>query len=175
MIWEVFRQENEDSPHIHCGNVHAPDREMAKQFSVIQHGRRKPTISLWVAPQQKVSGVAWDEDTSETATDGSETTWEVFCQDRAGGYHTHSGDVSATDADSAKHAATEQFGDDQPHSIWVVQSQFVGEVTADEVRFGGTTDKSYRFAQTYNVTPAAEEVEASESEQVEAERQRGEI
>ena len=41
--------------------------------------------------------------------------------------------------------------------------------------FGGTTNKSYRFAQTYNVNPAAEEVEASESEQIEAEKQRGEI
>ena len=175
MIWEVFRQGAEDKPYIHCGNVHAPDREMAKQFSVIQHGRRKPTNALWVAPQEKVSGVSYDEDTTDTEVDGTETSWEVFRQDEAGGYHTHCGDVSATDAESAKHAAMEEFGDDEPHSLWVVRSQYVGEVTGEHVTFGGTTDKSYRFAQTYNVTPAAEEVEASESEQVEAERKRGEV
>nr|WP_080506635.1 hypothetical protein [Halolamina pelagica] len=53
MIWEVFRQSAPDDAHEHCGNVHAPDREMAKQFSVIQHGRRKPTRSLWVAPRSE--------------------------------------------------------------------------------------------------------------------------
>jgi ring-1,2-phenylacetyl-CoA epoxidase subunit PaaB len=176
MIWEVFRQEAEDSPHIHCGNVHAPDREMAKQFSVIQHGRRKPTVSLWVAPQEKVTGVYYGEDTTDTDTDGAEASWEVFRQDEPGGYHTHCGDVSATDSDSAKHAALEQFvEDDEPHEFWVVRTQYVGEVNADQVKFGGTTDKSYRFAQTYNVTPAAAEVEASESEQVDAERRRGDL
>jgi ring-1,2-phenylacetyl-CoA epoxidase subunit PaaB len=148
---------------------------MAKQFSVIQHGRRKPTKSLWVAPQQKVSGVSYGEDTTDTDADGDESSWEVFKQDNAGGYHTHWGDVSATDAESAQHAAMEALSDEEPHSVWVVRSQYVGEINADQVRFGGTTDKSYRFAQTYNVTPAAEEVEASETEQVEAERQRGEV
>jgi len=102
MIWEVFRQEEAGGYHTHCGNVHAPDQEMAKMFAVIQHGRRKPTNSLWVVPQDEV-----------------------------------------------------------------------GEVDTEDVNFGGTTDKSYRFAQTYNVSPGAEEVEASESEQVEAQRKRG--
>jgi ring-1,2-phenylacetyl-CoA epoxidase subunit PaaB len=175
MIWEVFRQQSEDDSHVHCGNVHAPDREMAKQFSVIQHGRRKPTHSLWVAPQPKVKGIYYGEDTTDTDDDGAESEFTVFRQDKAGGYHTHCGDVSATDAESAKHAAVEQYSEDDPHSLWVVRSTYIGEVTADEVAFGGTTDKSYRFAQTYNVTPAAAEVEESESEQVEAERQRGEV
>jgi ring-1,2-phenylacetyl-CoA epoxidase subunit PaaB len=100
--------------------------------------------------------------------------WTVFRQDKAGGYHAHCGEVSANDAESAKHAAMEQYADDEPHSLWVVRSQYIGEITADQVKFGGTTDKSYRFAQTYNVTPAAAEVEESENEQVEAERKRGE-
>ena len=104
MIWEVFRQEAAGDYHAHCGNVHAPDREMALLFAEIQHGRRKPTNSLWVVPQDEV-----------------------------------------------------------------------GEVDTDEAAFGGTTDKSYRFAQTYSVEPAAEEVEASEEEQTEAERKRGDL
>ena len=101
MIWEVFRQASAGDYHTHCGNVHAPDREMALMFAEIQHGRRKPTHSLWVVPKAEVA-----------------------------------------------------------------------EVDDEDTRFGGTTDKSYRFAQTYDVEPAAEEVEASERELTEAERKR---
>jgi ring-1,2-phenylacetyl-CoA epoxidase subunit PaaB len=101
MIWEVFRQESAGDYHTHCGNVHAPDREMALLFAAIQHGRRKPTRSLWVVPKSEV-----------------------------------------------------------------------GEVDADDRTFGGTTDKSYRLAQTYDVEPAAEEVAVSEREQTAAQRKR---
>ena len=62
MIWEVFRQEKPGDYHKHCGNVHAPDREMAKLFAQIQHGRRMQTKSLWVVPQEEIGEVD-DEDT----------------------------------------------------------------------------------------------------------------
>ncbi|RRJ29116.1 1,2-phenylacetyl-CoA epoxidase subunit PaaB [Halocatena pleomorpha] len=62
MIWEVFRQEQAGEYHTHCGNVHAPDREMALLFAQIQHARRKPTNSLWVVPQSEVSAVDADTD-----------------------------------------------------------------------------------------------------------------
>jgi len=101
MIWEVFRQESAGDYHTHCGNVHAPDREMALMFAEIQHGRRKPTNSLWVVPQREI-----------------------------------------------------------------------GEVDTEDTNFGGTTDKSYRWAMTYNVEAAAQEVQDSESEQEEAEKER---
>jgi ring-1,2-phenylacetyl-CoA epoxidase subunit PaaB len=104
MIWEVFRQESEGDYHTHCGNVHAPDRDMAKLFAQIQHGRRKPTNSLWVAPAEEI-----------------------------------------------------------------------GEVDTDDATFGGTTDKSYRWAMTYNVDESfAEEIAESQQEQAKADRQRGE-
>ena len=61
MIWEVFRQEKPGEYHTHCGNVHAPDREMATMFAQIQHGRRKPTNSLWVVPQDEIGEVDADE------------------------------------------------------------------------------------------------------------------
>ncbi|PSQ19146.1 phenylacetic acid degradation protein PaaB [Halobacteriales archaeon QS_8_69_26] len=102
MIWEVFRQEEAGDYHTHCGNVHAPDREMALLFAEIQHGRRKPTHSLWVAPKDEI-----------------------------------------------------------------------GEVDEETANFGGTTDKSYRWAMTYqNIDAAAEEVADSEAEQAEADRRR---
>lgn len=62
MIWEVFRQEQAGEYHTHCGNVHAPDREMAQLFAQIQHARRKPTNSLWVVPKSEVSSVDADTD-----------------------------------------------------------------------------------------------------------------
>lgn len=65
MIWEVFRQEQAGEYHTHCGNVHAPDREMAQLFAQIQHARRKPTNSLWVVPKSEVSAV-------DTTADGVE-------------------------------------------------------------------------------------------------------
>lgn len=103
MIWEVFRQESQGDYHRHVGNVHAPDRDMALLFAQIQHARRKPANSLWVAPKDEI-----------------------------------------------------------------------GEVTAAETAFGGTTDKSYRWAMTYNYDPTAEEVAESENEQAQADRARGE-
>jgi len=61
MIWEVFRQEEAGKYHTHCGNVHAPDRDMALMFAQIQHGRRKPTNSLWVVPKDEIGEVDADE------------------------------------------------------------------------------------------------------------------
>ncbi|MCT9096864.1 1,2-phenylacetyl-CoA epoxidase subunit PaaB [Haloarchaeobius sp. HME9146] len=101
MIWEVFRQEKSGGYHTHCGNVHAPDREMALMFAEVQHARRKPTNSLWVVPQKEI-----------------------------------------------------------------------GEVDTEDAKFGGTTDKAYRWAMTYNFEAAASEVEESTSEQETAERER---
>jgi ring-1,2-phenylacetyl-CoA epoxidase subunit PaaB len=103
MIWEVFRQDKKGDYHEHCGNVHAPDREMALMFAQIQHARRKPTNSIWVVPKDEI-----------------------------------------------------------------------GELDAENATFGGTTDKSYRWAMTFNVDTVAEEVADSEREQVEAEKGRGE-
>ena len=99
MIWEVFRQEARGKYHTHCGNVHAPDKEMALMFAQIQHGRRRPT-----------------------------------------------------------------------HSLWVVPGEEIGEVDAEETTFGGTTDKSYRWAMTFNTDEDfAEEIAASQREQEQAE------
>lgn len=69
MIWEVFRQEKAGEYHTHCGNVHAPDREMARQFAAIQHGRRKPTNSIWVAPKSEIGEIDADETSFGGTTD----------------------------------------------------------------------------------------------------------
>ncbi|MFB6298471.1 MAG: hypothetical protein ABEH56_08120 [Salinirussus sp.] len=127
---------------------------------------------MWVTPQDEVVDVDFSLDGGAASVDG--TTWRVFRQDEAGGYHTHCGSVTAPDATAAQRAALAAYADDDPHSLWVAPGHEIGEITDEHVAFGGTTDKSYRFAQTYNVRAAAAEVEASENEQIEAERRRGE-
>ena len=179
MIWEVFRQQQEGGDFVYCRDVHAPDREMAKQYAVVQHGRRKPTHALWVVPQREIRKASDGRvDTDETDEDGGrvdtdetdeDSQWLVFSPDRLG-YHTECGAVTARSGADASRQAIERFADDG-NTLWVAPETAVGEVTADDVVFGGTTDKPYRFAQTYNVDPVAEEVRSSEEEQVEAERQ----
>jgi ring-1,2-phenylacetyl-CoA epoxidase subunit PaaB len=65
----------------------------------------------------------------------------------------------------------------QTNSLWVAPREEIGEVDADEAEFGGTTDKSYRWAITFNNIDAsfAEEVAESEAEQEEAAEKRGEV
>ena len=101
--------------------------------------------------------------------------WEVFRQEQPGGYHTHVGNVHAPDAEMAKLFATVQHARRKPtHSLWVVPQREVSEVDHEETSFGGTTDKSYRWAMVYrDIEAAAVEVEESEKEQAEAEAQRG--
>ncbi|WP_330631256.1 1,2-phenylacetyl-CoA epoxidase subunit PaaB [Halocatena halophila] len=69
MIWEVFRQDEPGGYHTHCGNVHAPDREMALLFAEIQHARRKPTNSLWVVPQKEIASQTDETDRFGGTTD----------------------------------------------------------------------------------------------------------
>jgi len=57
VIWEVFRQAESKDYHVHVGNVHAPDAEMATQFARIMHARRKPAKSLWVVPKPEIAEV----------------------------------------------------------------------------------------------------------------------
>ena len=103
MRWEVFRQAERGEYHKHCGDVYAPDREMATLFAQIQHGRRMTTNSLWVVPSDEVT-----------------------------------------------------------------------EVDADDTAFGGRTDKAYRWATAYNVDASfAQEVADSEKEQAAVEGDRG--
>jgi ring-1,2-phenylacetyl-CoA epoxidase subunit PaaB len=66
-----------------------------------------------------------------------------------------------------------QHGRRKPtNSLWVTPQEEIGEVDTEDAAFGGTTDKSYRWAMTYNFEAAASEVEESESEQATAERER---
>ena len=101
--------------------------------------------------------------------------WEVFRQEQPGGYHTHCGNVHAPDRELALMFAEVQHARRKPtHSLWVAPRDAIAEVDHEEARFGGTTDKSYRWTSAYaTIEAVAEEVVESEREQTEAEEQRG--
>lgn len=61
MRWEVFRQEQKKDYHVHVGDVHAPNAEMAKQYAQVMHARRKPANSLWVVPKESIETVDADD------------------------------------------------------------------------------------------------------------------
>jgi len=60
-VWEVFAQLNWGKPHEHCGNVHAPDAEMALQNARDVYARRFNVKSLWVVPASAITATKLDE------------------------------------------------------------------------------------------------------------------
>jgi ring-1,2-phenylacetyl-CoA epoxidase subunit PaaB len=100
--------------------------------------------------------------------------WEVFRQEQPKDYHTHVGNVHAPDAELAKQYAQIMHARRKPaHSLWVVPKAEIETVHADDpgIEMGGTTQKQYRWATNYNTDETfAEEIEASQREQEEAER-----
>lgn len=61
MRFEVFRQEKRKDYHVHVGDVHAPNAELATQYAQVMHARRKPANSLWVVPKDAIATVDADE------------------------------------------------------------------------------------------------------------------
>jgi ring-1,2-phenylacetyl-CoA epoxidase subunit PaaB len=57
--------------------------------------------------------------------------------------------------------------------LWVVPKDEIAEVDHEDAAFGGTADKSYRWAMTFNTDiEFAQEIKDSQREQEEADRQR---
>lgn len=101
--------------------------------------------------------------------------WEIFRQEKPGDYHRHVGNVHAPDRQMAELFAQIQHARRmQTNSLWVVPQDEVSEIDAEDTAFGGTTDKAYRWAMTYNRVDAsfAEEVAESEEEQRDAAKKR---
>ena len=71
-IFAVLRQDTKNDPHIHVGDVHAVDAEMALVLAKEQFARRDPCVSLWVVPYSGIVASAYDDaDIFEHATDKS--------------------------------------------------------------------------------------------------------
>jgi len=60
-VFAVFRQDTKTDPHVHVGDVHAPDAEMALTFAKEQFARRDPCVNLWVVPYTAIGATAYDD------------------------------------------------------------------------------------------------------------------
>lgn len=49
-LWEVFVQKKAGQPFVHCGSLHAYDKEMALQNARDLYTRRSEGMALWVVP-----------------------------------------------------------------------------------------------------------------------------
>ena len=71
-IYAVFRQDTKNDPHVHVGEVHATDAEMALLLAKEQFARRDPCVNLWVAALRDIAATAYDDaDIFEPSTDKS--------------------------------------------------------------------------------------------------------
>jgi ring-1,2-phenylacetyl-CoA epoxidase subunit PaaB len=71
-VFAVFRQDTKNDPHVHVGDVHAVDAEMALVLAKEQFTRRDPCVSLWVVPYGEIEASAADDaGLFEHATDKS--------------------------------------------------------------------------------------------------------
>jgi len=71
-VYAVFRQDSKNDPHVHVGDVHAPDAEMALILAKEQFARRDPCVNLWVVRYADIEATAYeDADMFEPATDKS--------------------------------------------------------------------------------------------------------
>lgn len=55
LLWEVFLQDNDGSPHVHAGSVHAPDRVMALLAARDVYARRGKLASIWVVEASAIA------------------------------------------------------------------------------------------------------------------------
>lgn len=71
-IYAVFRQDTKSDPHVHVGDVHSTDPEMALVLAKEQFARRDPCVNLWVVPYNQIGATTYDDaDLFEPATDKS--------------------------------------------------------------------------------------------------------
>jgi ring-1,2-phenylacetyl-CoA epoxidase subunit PaaB len=53
-LWEVFIQRKSGQPYVHCGSLHAYDKEMALQNARDLYTRRGEGTALWVVPSAAI-------------------------------------------------------------------------------------------------------------------------
>ena len=53
-IWEVFVQPEKGAAHVHVGNVHAPDAELALQNARDVYARRGEAMHIWIVASDQI-------------------------------------------------------------------------------------------------------------------------
>jgi len=60
-VFAVFRQDSKVDPHVHAGDVHAPDPEMALVLAKEQFARRDPCVNLWVVRCTDITATRYED------------------------------------------------------------------------------------------------------------------
>ena len=60
-MWEVFVQKKSGEPFVHCGNLHAFDKEMALQNARDLYTRRMEGIAIWVVKSEHIVASSPDD------------------------------------------------------------------------------------------------------------------
>ena len=53
-LWEVFVQKKAGQPFVHCGSLHAYDKEMALENARDLYTRRSEGSALWIVPASAI-------------------------------------------------------------------------------------------------------------------------
>jgi len=53
-LWEIFVQRKSGQPYVHCGSLHAFDKEMAIQNARDLYTRRGEGSALWAVPSSEI-------------------------------------------------------------------------------------------------------------------------
>jgi ring-1,2-phenylacetyl-CoA epoxidase subunit PaaB len=71
-VYAVFRQDTKNDAHVHVGDVHAPDAEMALILAKEQFTRRDACVNVWVVRYADIRATLYeDADMFDPATDKS--------------------------------------------------------------------------------------------------------
>ncbi len=53
-LWEIFLQKKAGQPYVHCGSLHAYDKEMAIQNARDLYTRRQEATAIWAVPANAI-------------------------------------------------------------------------------------------------------------------------
>jgi phenylacetate-CoA oxygenase PaaH subunit len=140
-IWEIFTQKKTGDAHQHAGSLSAPDATMAQHFAREHYGQDQECISIWVVQRNTF-----------VSDEGTQETYEVFVQWKAGDRHEHVGEVEAGNGTEAKESCIAQFVDEKPYyTIWTSPISMLTKIDGStDMIWRETTDQGYRLPRGYS-------------------------
>jgi len=152
----VFEQPEEGAAFILAGSVHAPDVEMALLIARDTFARRPHRTAMWVARDLGITSRTREQlAAADPAGEHSagEITYQVFVKRSHRGVHTHAGEVTAADPETAIRTAVRRFGDENA-VVWLVIAEADirrSEAADREILFDSSPGKSFRHENEYPV------------------------
>lgn len=155
--FQVFHQEEPDTPHVNAGTVHAPDVELALQNARDVFARRPDSASIWVVPFNAICSFTAEELELQGLPEpaGTEIEREIyfsFVKRVHNGSHEFAGTLEASSPEEALRLATEAEND--ALVWWVVPERSVVRTSTEDAPslFSSARSKPYRTQSFYRTT-----------------------